>query len=190
MVRPGPKTSQDEVKTAIVGLLRENPEGLSFNQIFKRLKNKGVLGSFSVLSRAMKDLRKAGIVKYEEIRALKYKIPKHVYKLTEPMEREIRKSYIEAKIKETIPLKKIVLEEELLTHLFLTHINNLVSVYRSLLYEENPADENARWKFILNLEIGYMRTFMNAVAKAVSEGKIPIEEAGKVAYEVHKGMMS
>jgi len=186
MVRPGPKTTQDEVKTAVVKLLEKNPEGLNFNKIFEKLKKQKVLGSFSVLSRAMKDLCKAGVVKYEDVKVARYKIPKRVYTLSDPMERMLKQQYIREK--EKVPLKDIVLEETLLQHVFLTHINNLIASYRSLLYEEKPSDENAKWKFILNLELGYIRAFMNSVAKAVSEGKIPIEEAGKVAHEVHKGV--
>jgi hypothetical protein len=189
MVRPGPKTTQEEVKTAVVRLLKEHSEGLSFNQIFKQLKGKEVLGSFSVLTRAMKDLCKAGVAEYEVTQVSRYKIPKHVYKLTEPMERELRQLYMEAKEKEKVPLKKIVLEETLLSHLFLTHINNLIAAYRILLHDENPSDENARWKLILNMELEYMRAFMDAVAKATSEGKIPIKKAEKAAYQVHKKMM-
>lgn len=190
LVRPGPKTTQEEVKTAVVRLLQEHPEGLNFNQIFKQLKGKEVLGSFSVLSRAMKDLCRAGIIEYRDTQVSRYKIPKRVYKLTAPMERELRQLYEEAKEKQKVPLKKIVLEETLLSHLFLTHINNLIAAYRILLHEENPSNENARWKLILNLELEYMRAFTNTVAKAVSEGKIPVEKAGKVAYESYKRIMN
>jgi DNA-binding transcriptional ArsR family regulator len=188
-VRPGHKTTQEEVRTAVVKLLQEHPEGLGFNQIFKELKGKEVLGSFSVLSHAMKDLRKAGVVKYKDVQLSRYKIPPRVYKLTEPMERELRQLHIGAREKEKVPLKKILLEETLLRHLFLTHTNNLIAAYRSLLCEDNPSDENARWKLILNLELEYIQTFMNIVAKTISEGKIPIRKAEKVAYEVHKRMM-
>jgi hypothetical protein len=185
MVRPGPKTTQEEVKTAVVRLLQENPEGLSFNHIFKQLKSKEVLGSFSVLSRAMKDLNRASIAEYRDTQVSGHKIPRRVYKLTDPLWRELKQQYIEVKKRETIPLKQIVLEEKLLHHVFLTLINNLMGAYRSLLNEENPLDENATWKFILNLELEYVRAFMNSVAKSVSEGKIPIEEAEKVASKVH-----
>jgi len=190
MVRPGPKTTQDEVKTAVVRLLEKNSEGLNFNEIFRRLKEQKVLGSFSVLARAMKDLSEAGIVKYRDVQVSRYKISKRIYKLTELMERELRQLYMEAKEKERVPLKKIVLEETLLCHLFTTHANNLIAAYRSLLHEENPNDENARWKIILNMELEYMRAFMSTVAKAVSEGKIPIEEAEKVAYETNKKILA
>jgi hypothetical protein len=152
MVRPGPKTTQEEVKTAVVRLLQEHPKGLDFNQIFKELKREEVLGSFSVLSRAVKDLRKASIAKYEDTQVRGHKILHRVYKLTDPMERELRQQYVEAK-KRAVPLKQITLEETLLHHLFLTHINNLISAYRYLLHEENPSDENAGWKLIFNLEL-------------------------------------
>lgn len=190
MVRPGPKTTQGEVKTAVVRLLQEHSEGLSFNRTFKELKGKKVLGSFSVLSRAMKDLCNASITKYEDTQVRGHKIPQRVYKLTAPMERELRQQYVEAKKREAVPLKQIVLEETLLHHVFLTLINNLMSAYRSLLHEENPLDENARWKLILNLELEYVRAFMCAVAKSVSEGEIPIEDAEKVASELHRKVWS
>lgn len=187
-MRPGPKTTQNEVKTAVVRLLERHSEGLNFNAIFRRLKKQKVLGSFSVLTRAMKDLYRAGVVKYEDVKAARYKIPKRVYMLSEPMERMLKQRYIREK--EKVPLKDIVLEETLLDHIFLTHINNLIASYRILLHEENPSDENAKWKFILNLELEYMRAFMGSVAKAVSEGKIPIEEAGKVARRLMLQLLS
>lgn len=183
-MRPGPKTRLEDVKTAIIQLLRDNPEGLNFNAIFRRLKKQKMLGSFSVLTRAMKDLREAGVVKYKDVEVPRYKIPKRIYTLSDPMEHMLKQQYVREK--EKVPLKDIVSKETLLRHLFLTRMNNLVAVYRDLLHEENPSDENARWKLILNLELEYMRAFMDAVAKGVSEGKIPSEEAGKVAYEVHK----
>jgi hypothetical protein len=40
------------------------------------------------------------------------------------------------------------------------------------------------------LELEYMQTFMDAVARAVSEGEILIEEAEKVAHEVHRKVWS
>ena len=151
MVRPGPKTTQNEVKTAVVKLLEKHSEGLNFNEVFRRLKEQKVLGSFSVLARAMKDLRKAGVVKYKDVQVSRYKIPKRIYMLSEPMERMLKQLYI--KEKEKVALKEIVLKETLLHHLFLTHINNLIAAYRYLLHEENPSDENARWKIILNLNL-------------------------------------
>jgi len=187
MVRPGPKTRIEDVKTAVVKLLKENPDGLNFNKIFEDLKGQKVLGSYSILSRALKDLCKAYVVEYKEVKVPRYRIPKRVYTLSDPMEKMLKQLYVKEKGK--IALKEIMLVETLLRRLFLTHVNNLIAAYRGLLYEENPSDENARWKFILNLELKYIRAFMDSVAKAVSEGKIPIEEAGKVAYEVHRGMM-
>jgi hypothetical protein len=189
MVRPGPKTTQEEVKTAVVRLLQEHREGLNFNQIFKQLKGKEVLGSFSVLSRATKDLCKAGVVKYEDSQVPRYRIPRRVYRLTEPMERELRQLNMKARGERKVPLKEIVLKEALLNHLFLAHTNNLMAAYRILLNEENPLNENARWKLILNYELSYVRTFMDAVAKATSEGKIPIKKAEKAVYQVHKKML-
>lgn len=185
MVRPGPKTTQDEVKAAVVSLLKQHPEGLNFNKIFKVLKGQKVLGSFSVLARAMKDLSKAGIVAFEDAQASGSKIPKRVYRLSTPMEQDFRR----IKQKESVPLKDVMLQETLLNHLFLTLNNNLLSAYRLLLHEKNPSADNARWKFILNYEIKYIQAFMDAVAQAVTEGRIPIEKADKVAYEVNKRIL-
>lgn len=190
MVRPGPRTTQDEVKTAVVKLLEQHPEGLNFNEVFRRLKEQKVLGSFSVLSRAIKDLSTAGIVEYKDVQVSGLRIPKRVYMLSDPMVSVLKQRYIEAKKKEKVPLKEILLKEQLLYHLYWTHIVNLISAYRCLLLEENASDENARWKFLLNMEFDYVRAFMNAVAKAVSEGKMPIEEVEKVAHEVQKRLIS
>lgn len=188
MVRPGPKTTQEEVKTAVVRLLQERSEGLSFNQIFKELKSEKVLGSFSVLSRAMKDLFKAGVVKYEDAQASVYRIPRRVYRLTEPMERELRQLIIEAKKKEAIPLEKIMLEEELLDHLFRIHTCSLISTYRAILADEHPLDENAMWRLMLNLELKYIQIFMNTVAGAMAESEISVEKADEVARKVLAGI--
>lgn len=192
MVRPGPKTRIEDVKTAVVKLLRENPDGLNFNKIFDDLKDQKVLGSYSILSRALKDLCEAHVAKYKDVKVPRYRIPKRIYTLSGPMDRALRRltqSYTKAKMKEAVSLKDIALNETLLRHIFWVQTNNLMGAYRDLLHDENPSDKNARWRFILNLELRYIRAFMDSVAKAVSEGEIPIEEAGKVAHEVQKEMM-
>jgi DNA-binding HxlR family transcriptional regulator len=185
--RPGARSTQEDVKTSVVNLLGENPEGLSFNQIFKQLKSKGVLGSFSVLSRALKDLCEALIVTYED-KPTKAKLPRRVYTLTEPKVLEFiqsyLQSYVKAKEKEKIPLSKLVSEETLLKQLFFLHINNLMSAYRDLLQTENPLEDEARWKLLFNIEFSYVQAFMENVAKAISEGRIPVDIAKKVASEV------
>jgi DNA-binding HxlR family transcriptional regulator len=190
MVRPGPRTTQEEVKTAVVRLLQQYSEGLNFNQIFKELKQWKVLGSFSVLSRALKDLTNAGITKYEDAQVSAYKIPKRVYKLTAPMEHELRQLILEAKRKEAIPLEKIVSKEELLDHLFRAHTNALISIYRVIFADQHPLDENTMWRLMLKLELKYIETFMETVATAVSQNKIPIEEAQEVAWKVHQRIWS
>ena len=38
------------------------------------------------------------------------------------------------------------------------------------------------------MELHYIQAFMDAVAKVISEGDIPVEEAGKVAHRVNKNL--
>jgi len=184
MIRPGPKTRLEEVKRAIVDLLRENSDGLSFNELFRKLKEQRVLGSYSVLSSALKELCGAGVTEYKDTKTSGYRIPKRVYRLSDSMEQELRNQHLDAKRKQAISLDKIILDKQLLNSVFFTHLNNLISAYRILLNDNDSSDPNARWRLILDLESNYMRVFMNEVANTVSKGKTPIDKANKVAHEV------
>jgi DNA-binding HxlR family transcriptional regulator len=184
MGRCGAKSTQKEVKTSIVSILAENSEGLSFNQIFKQLKSEGILGSYSVLSRALKDLHERLIIDYED-KPTKAKIPRRVYTLTEPKFRELIQTYAKVKERMHTPVEKLVLDKSLLEQLFFEHVINVIRDYKTLLRELNPSEQDAIWKLLLNIDLNHMQVFMESVAKAISEEKISIKDANEVANLVH-----
>lgn len=193
--RPGPKSSQKEVKTEIFSILAENLEGVSFNQLFRLLKSKGVLGSFSVLSSALKDLKENNIISYED-ESSTTKIPRRVYTLSDSKRQLIitlndskhrlwNKLYSKIRGEGTsIPLENMVSNEIALRHLFLNHALNLVFAYNALLEEHNPSDKSAVWRLLVNTEFKIMQNAMENVATAVSEGKTSISDARSTAEGV------
>lgn len=187
MSRCGAKSTQKEVKTNIVEILAENSEGLSFNQIFKQLKGKGVLGSYSVLSRALKDLNERHIISYLDI-PTNAKIPRRVYTLEETKFRQYVQLLAEAKGKIEEP-EKLVLDKSALERLFLNHTINLMIAYKTLLEEFEPNNQEAIWKLEVNIEFNYMQAAMESVAKAIFEDKIQIDDANNVAVQVLKELL-
>jgi len=80
MVKRGPKERDEEVREAVISLLEEAEGGLNFNELFRRLKGKGILGSFSVLSNTLKILKSREEVDIDEVPGPG--IPRKVYRLS------------------------------------------------------------------------------------------------------------
>jgi len=198
MVRPGPKTTQEEVKTGVVWLLQEHPEGLNFNEIFRRLNEEKVLGSFSVLSKAMKDLSKSEIVSYRDLEKAGYKIPKRIYTLSQKaqavlqnFERKRPKTYPDAETADQIrQLKKL---KKLLRNLFaikkpseaatlatfLNHALQLAIVYEQMIDENG--DKDGLWRLLLNKIFDGERNSMEKTAQQARHHKIPIDFGQEVS---------
>jgi hypothetical protein len=188
MVRPGPKTSQTKVRAEIIKLLGNNPDGLNFNKIFHELKPKGVFGSYSVLARALQELTRTFVISVQEHN--ENKIPTRTYKLTDPKMKAFTESYVEAKRKESIPIEKVILNESFLKSMFFRHVNNLITAYRSIFGDGNPTSEDASWRLFLSYENNYINNFMETISKVVSENKISIDEANKVAGQLQVDLLN
>jgi DNA-binding PadR family transcriptional regulator len=189
MVRPGPKTTQEGVKTAVVWLLQEHPEGLNFNKIFKILNEEKVLGSFSVLSKAMKDLLKSEIVSYRDLEKAGYKIPKRIYTLTQKtraalqnLEFQRPKLYPDIKTAEKRQqLKKIAMKlfadirpsEAALLSSFLHNALQLTLVYEQMIHENG--DPEGLWRLLLNKVFDGERNSMEKTAQQARDRKIPMD---------------
>ena len=201
MVRPGPQTKLKDVKTAILELLEDNPEGMNFNAIFRKLKDKKVLGSFSVLNRAMKDLRESNVVSYREVEKQRYKIPMKIYTLTPKtlstlkmllfsgdqfrdigslMEEEKRLEKISSELLKELNLEKGA-DAALLFHLLLI-TQNLAYVHK-LIVEK---DEN--WRLIFNYVLNYQRNFMELVAENVASEKVQKDEDQEMTNNIIKAL--
>jgi len=187
MVRPGPKTRMEDVKTAIIKLLRDNPEGLNFNKIFRVLKKEKVLGSFSVLDRAMKDLRKSKVViLYREVKKPRFKIPMKIYGLTPETQSIFEKYQAESSLEAVTPeeaprLEKLSMDlfkelkiekpsEAALLTVLLRYARQLAVVYEQIL-EEN-GDPKGFWRLLLNDLLRSQRNYMETRAAWVRSGKI------------------
>lgn len=182
MVRPGPKTTQDEVKTAVVRLLKEHSEGLNFNEIFRRLKEQGVLGSFSVLSKAIKDLSESKIVSYKDLEKPSYKIPKRIYMLTQ----KTQDVFQQLEFKRPQPDQHIITTEKASMDLFkgikkpseavflsrlLYHAISLTTVYKQIVKENG--DPNGLWRLLLNDVLRGERKYWETRAEWARSRKIP-----------------
>jgi len=184
----------EDVKTAIVRLLMSYPEGLNFNKIFEKLKDRKVLGSFSVLSRAMKELGKSKIVSCREVKKPRYKIPMRIYTLAQQA-RTIFEKYDAKDLKhyldETISQLKEVEEEPELEEFFINlleelNINRasdaafltlllrsasrLAFVYDQII--EEKGDPKGSWRLILNDLLRSERRYMEGVAQRMISGNI------------------
>jgi hypothetical protein len=195
MVRPGPKTRLEDVKTAIMQLLREDPDGINFNEIFRRLKDQKALGSFSVLDRAMKDLRKSKVVFYREVKKPRYKIPMRIYALAPKTQSILEKYQAESSVEAVTPEKATRLEElsmDLFEELkienpseaaFLTlllrYARQLTFVYEQIL-EEN-GDPKGFWRLLLNDLLRSQRNYMKTRAEWARSRKILKTERQKLA---------
>lgn len=198
MVRPGPKTRMEDVKVAVVELLRDNSDGLNFNEIFRRLKDQKVLGSFSVLDRAMKDLKKSKVVVLRrEVKKPRYKIPMKIYGLA-PKTQGIFEKYraepsFDAEVLEKAQrfeklsmdlLKEMKVEkpsEVAFLTLLLRYARQLAFVYEQIL-EEN-GDPKGIWRLLLNDLLRSQRNYMETRAEWLRSGKIKRERkevAGRV----------
>jgi len=194
MVRPGPKTRLEDVKTAVVELLRDNSDGLNFNEIFRRLKDQKILGSFSVLDRAVKDLRRSKIIFYREVKKPRYKIPMRIYALAPKAQSVLEKYQAEPSL-ETIPPEEGRGLEELSMELFkelkienpseaafftvlLRYARKLAFVYEQIL-EEN-GDPNGFWRLLLNELLRSQRNYMETRADWSRSRKILKTERRKL----------
>lgn len=182
MVRPGPKGTQKEVRTEIIRLLVENSQGLSFNKMFKALKERQVLGSNSVLSTALKDLSETKIITSEEKQ--EQKIPTRIYKLIDPKLQNMLRGYEETKKVETAKVQEFMLDEDALHSFLVAHVNNLIGAYRSLLFDSDPSSQDARWRYFAAYEAKSLSNFLESAARAVTDNKVSVDEADKKAARV------
>lgn len=195
MVRPGPKTRLEDVKTAIVQLLENNPEGLNFNKIFKKLKEQEVLGSFSVLDRAMKNLKKSEvIILRREVKKPRYKIPMKIYALAQKTKSVFKKYEAEPSLdaktlEEAQRLEKLSMDlfkelkiekpsEAAFLTVFLRYARQLAFVYEQIA-EEN-GDEKGLWRLLLNDLLRSLRNYMETRAEWTRSGKILKRERKEV----------
>ena len=195
MVRPGPKTRLEDVKTAVVELLRDNSDGLNFNEVFRRLKDQKILGSFSVLDRAMKDLRKSKVIFYREVKKPRYKIPMRIYALA-PKTQSVLEKYQAEPFLDAIPPEEARGLEELSMELFkelkienpseaafltmlLRYARKLAFVYEQIL-EEN-GDPKGFWRLLLNDLLKSQRNYMKTRAEWTRSHKILKAERQELA---------
>jgi len=182
MVRPGPKTRIEDVETAIIELLRGHPEGLNFNEIFRRLKERKLLGSFSVLSRAMQDLSESKIVIYRDLAQPRYKIPMRIYTLT-PKTQSILENFVLPYSSRDIEVTEPVLtdlladiktpSEAAFLATSLHHALQLVLVYEQMI-EEN-GDPKGLWRLLLKKIFDDERSSMEKMAQQARDHKIPMD---------------
>jgi len=196
MVRPGPKTGQlEDVKTAIVQLLKDNPEGLNFNEIFRRLRKEDpkLLGSFSVLSKAIKDLFEYKIVSYKELEKPKYKIRKRIYTLTPKTQIALKdlqfkppkpNQHMETTEQVSMDLFKGIKKpsEAALLGALLMHVRELVYVYRQIV-EEN-GDPQGLWRLLLNDVLRGKRKYMETRAEWARSGKGPLKKKQELDHTI------
>jgi len=189
MVRRGPKTTQEGVKAAVVWLLKEHPEGLNFNEIFRRLNEEKVLGSFSVLSKAMKDLSKSEFVSYRDLEKGGYKIPKRMYNLTQKAQAvlqnfELKRLKVYPDIKKAEQrrqLKKLAIKlfaniqpsEAALLSSFLHNALQLALVHEQMI--EEKGDPEGLWRLLLNKIFDDERNSMEKMAQQARDRKIPMD---------------
>jgi len=180
MVRPGPKTYVADVKTAILDLLKGSSDGLNFNEIFRRLKEQEVLGSFSVLSHALEDLYESRILTYKEVKKSKYKIPMKIYSLTEktrdvfsalddrnPKSAEYAKTTDEVSADLLADIKKP--SEAALLSVLLRYARGLTVVYKQII--EERGEPNGLWNLLLHDVTRSEREYMEARASWARSGK-------------------
>jgi len=190
-VRPGPKAAKEDVQNAIIDLLRTHPEGLNFNEIFRRLKEERILGSFSILSRALKDLSKSRIVSYRDLEKPSYKIPKRIYALTPKtqsgfrnIELEQPRDYREIEATEQMrDLEEVSVDflgnikkpsEAAFLSVLLHHARALAYVYEQIIDEDgNP---KGLWRLLLSNILRSQRRYMETRAEWARSRKIPMEK--------------
>lgn len=205
MLRPGPKTRLEDVKTSIVLLLRDNPEGLNFNEIFRRLKERKVLGSFSILDKAMKDLTRSKVTFYREVNDPRYKLPMRIYALTQHAEQIVKnyetdytpnfwdsKTLKEAEYLEKFAadlLKELSLEkcsDAVLLRSLLIFASNLTYVYDLIVSENGNPD--GEWKILFNSVLSDEREFMENIAKKANSHKVWKEGSLELANRMRKAL--
>lgn len=82
MVRPGRKTNQRNLEKEVLQLLQKEKSGLHFLAIFRRLHANGTVGSYSSLSRVLKQLVARKLL--DVSRRAGRGIPKKLYRITDP----------------------------------------------------------------------------------------------------------
>jgi len=189
-VRPGPKTRIEDVETATVKLLKNHPEGLNFNEIFRRLKEEKIVGSFSVLSRAMKDLSRSKIVSYKDAEKARYKIPMRLYVLTQKTQSALE-NYVLERPQPSSDVETIDLSMDLFTNIkkpseaalltvLLRYARSLAFVYEQIV-EEN-GDPKGFWRLVLNDLLRGERLYMETRAGWARTRKIQMEKKQELSH--------
>jgi hypothetical protein len=156
---------------------------LNFNEIFRRLKEQKVLGSFSVLSHALGDLYENKILTYKEVEKPKYKIPMKIYSLAEktrdvfgalddrgPKSAEYAETTDEVSADFLAAVRKP--SEAALLSVLLRYARSLTVVYKQII--EEKGEPNGLWNLLLYDVTRSEREYMETRASWARSGKAQI----------------